>query len=174
MAPLPRAAGETLALVGAAVIAFTSVLPYWAAIEPQQSSDLVIISGSTRFPVWRAYPVAVLLGVGLSWVILAVGLAQLVRGRSRVAPIQLYVAGGAVILVLLLYGVWEGPQRLVDDPLFGGALIAEPTERPVSFAFERGPLLYVGLAAAATIVIGGVFAHISERRSHPLQNEEVA
>ncbi len=168
----PRAAGESLALVGAAVLAFTSVLPYWAAIEPQPSSELVIISGPTRFPVWRAYPVAVLIGVGVSWVILAVGLAQLVTGRSRVAPMHLYVAGGAIVLVLLLYGVWEGPLRLVEDPLFAGALIAEPSEGSVSLAFARGPLLYVGLAAAATIVMGGIFAHTSEQRSRPLQNEE--
>lgn len=70
--------------------------------------------------------------------------------------------------------MWEGPQRLVEDPLFGGALIAKPAEGPVSFAFERGPLLYLGLAAAATIVIGGSFAHTSEKRSRPLQNEDSA
>lgn len=147
-------AGETLALVGAAVLAFTSVLPYWATIEPQPSS-LILLDGPTRFPVWRAYPVLVLVGVGLSCVILAVGLAQLVSGRSFFAPIYLYGAGGAVVLVLLLYGLWEGPQRLVESSFFGAAL---QQGAPLSFTFERGPLLYVGLGAAAMIVIGGLLA----------------
>lgn len=147
-------AGETLALVGAAVLAFTSVLPYWATIEPQPSA-LILIDGPTRFPVWRAYPAAVLMGVALSWVILAVGLAQLVGERSFVAPMYLYRVGGAVVLVLLLYGLWEGPRLLIDDPFFGSAL---EQGGPISFTFQRGPLLYVGIGAAVMIVIGGVLA----------------
>lgn len=99
-------AGEKIAVAAAAVLALSSFLPYWASITWEATESIVLL-GPTRFNVWDAYPTAVLVGIALSFVILILGIARLVFGRPSVPPALLYVAGGGVITLLMLYGIWE-------------------------------------------------------------------
>lgn len=147
--------GNLVALGGAAVLAITSFLPYWATLKPEQSQSLVAVAEPSGFSVWEAYPVPVLLGIALSF--LSVGVA-LVRTMSTIRfdpPIRVHLVGGVVILGLLIYGLYQGPARLFGTPaLF--ERVGPPGNEAVSFSLERGPLLYLGLVAAVLIVVGGL------------------
>lgn len=149
--------GEAVGLTSAAVLAVISFLPYWASLKIETTDSVVVIDGPTRFSAWDAYPVAVQMGVGLSFLVLALGLARLITGRPSISPTLLYSGAGAVITVLLLYGLWEGPGALFP--------FLAPSNSPGLFEYsiERGPLLYVGLVAALAVTAGGFLA----RRADP-------
>lgn len=151
--------GEKVAVAGAAILAATSFLPYWASIRFETTeTSFSLLAGPTRLNVWDAYSTAVLVGVALSFVILILGLGRLVIGKPSLPPALLYAVGGAVITLLMLYGIWQGPQALFESLPLRGSVSG-------TFSFERGPLLYVGLVAAVTILIGGILAHRGTGRS---------
>lgn len=144
--------GEMLALTAALLSVVISFLPYWASME-LASNDLVSYAGPTRFSIWDAYPIAVMLGVAICAAIFALGVVRVITGKRTIRPSVLYVGGGVVVTLLFVYGLIEGPSRLLADPLHQPARFGDG---PVSFAPQRGPLLYAGLVLAVAIVVGGV------------------
>lgn len=156
---------EIVALAATLGLVTISFVPYWASLE-LISNDLVSYGGPTRFSVWEAYPMAVMIGVAICFAIVALGLVGLIAGKRWIRPSVLYVGGGVVAMLLFAYGVFEGPTRLIDDPFYRIGLFGD---EPVSFEFRRGPFLYVGLIAAVTIVIGGLFTQRSDDRSRWLR-----
>lgn len=160
--------GEIVALTAALLLVGISFLPYWASLE-LVSGELISYVGPTRFSIWDAYPGVVLIAVGVAMVIFAVGVARSMAGKPSIRPSVLYVGGGAVVTLLLLYGMFHGPSRLLDDLFFEPGFLADGQ---VSFDVHRGPLLYVGLTAGLSILIGGLLALREGWQAEPLRSRQ--
>lgn len=126
-------------------VGITSFIDGWAHLEIHGGGAAAFIGGDPRFDAFTGYPLAV--GAAIAGAFLYVGLiVGRALGDSSRKGRYVDVAISLAVLVLLLYGIWEGPSGLSDAA--SGAAV----EGSGSFAIKRGPSLFVATGAAAAMV----------------------
>jgi hypothetical protein len=136
-------AGERIVMFASAALVVLSFVPLWASISIEGTRGFEGVSENGH--AWNAYGFLVKLGIILAAVALGLTIARM-AGAAFTFPPFTYAALGAAATVLLVIGVLTGPE---DGGL--GALGAAA----VGVDISRGILLYVGVALAAAIAVGG-------------------
>ena len=142
--------GERIVLIAAVALVVLSIIPLWASYSFEGGG--LVGDQSESFSAWSgAYNFLVKLGIILAIAAIAIAVAR-AAGASFEVPSITYLALGGAATLLLLFGVLTGPED-------GG--ISSIAADLAGFDVSRGILLYVGVALAAAMAVGG-FMHMQE------------
>lgn len=133
---------ELVAGAAASTVGVTSFIDTWARLEARESRAVPLIAGDPGFDAFTGYPLAVGAAIAGAFLFLGVIFGRALEGSSHNGR-YVDAAISLAVLVLLLYGMWEGPSAVLDTAPTGTV--------KASLDISRGPSLYVATSAAAVM-----------------------
>ena len=157
--------GERLAGIAAIVLFLASFIPMWASRGYEVDETIGLPEGyeqKTSLNAWGGYGFTMSLALLLALIVAAVVIAKAAGALDTVSmPVPLglvYAGAGGLITLIMLFSLLTGPEGINEADVGFGA----------TYVNDRGILLFLGLALAAAVAVGG-FLHMKEEGSTPRQ-----
>ena len=156
--------GEKIAAVCSGLLVLFSLFPMWAKYEYDFGSGL---SDSQSYSAWSdAFNFLSKLAILLALVVLVILIVKVVKGNINL-PVSaglVYVTLGGLCSLILLLLVITGPRDIGDIP---GVPDIDLAGLEDAFEVSRGIMLFVGLALAIGILVGG-YMHMQSETDEPI------